>query len=578
MAEGAERPLVAIAKTARVALAGAVGFGLAAGLLVIVQAMLLARIIDRAIFHGAALSALGPAIAALVGLFFVRAVLSWAGDVIGFEAAGRVKSSLRQRLAAHLLALGPSNAAEAQSGDLATTLVDGVEALEPYIARYLPQMALLGMVPLAIFAAVIPLDWQSGLVLLISGPLIPFFMVLVGARARAVNQRQWRQLLIMGGHFLDAVQGLTTLKLFGAARAEIDLVGRMADSYRRATMEGLRIAFLTSAVLEFFASLAIALVAVLLGARLIRGEGDFYAALLVLLLVPEFFLPLRSFAAHYHARMSALAAAERIFAVLDQPLPVATGRRLPPAPPFALSCHDLSLAYASRPPVLHNLTCEIGAGQMTALVGPSGAGKSTFAAALLGFLAPLAGEVRVNGMPLGEIDRNAWWQTLAYVPQRPRLFAGSIAANLRLARPEATMAALERAAAQAGALAFIEALPRGFETEIGEGGAGLSGGQSQRLALARAFLKDAPLLILDEASAHLDLETEADLVAAIAALTAGRTAIVIAHRLATIARADHILVLEAGRLAEAGTHAALLAKNGVYAGMMAARLGVACVT
>jgi len=578
MADGAERHLLAIAGTARAVLVGAVSLGLAAGVLVIAQAALLAWIIDHAIFHAADLPALAPAIAALVGLFVVRAALSWAGEVVGFEAAARVKSALRQRLTVHLLALGPVHAVQEQSGDLATTLLDGVEALEPYIARYLPQMALLAMVPLAIFAAVVPLDWPSGLVLLGSGPLIPFFMVLVGARAGAINQRQWRQLLMMGGHFLDAVQGLTTLKLFGAARAEIDLVGRIADAYRRTTMEGLRVAFLTSAVLEFFASLAIALVAVLLGARLLHGGIDFYPALLVLLLVPEFFLPLRGFAAHYHARMSALAAAQRIFALLDLPLPLTAGQRSPPAPPLALSCEGLVLAYGRGAPVLRGLTCDIPAGRMTALVGPSGAGKSSFAAALLGFLVPHAGALWVNGIPLAEIDRAAWWQSLAYVPQRPRLFAGSIAANLRLARPAATLAALRRAAAAAGALDFIESLPRGFESELGDGGAGLSGGQIQRLALARAFLKDAPLLILDEASAHLDLETEAELVAAIAALAVGRTAVVIAHRLATVERADQILVIDRGRLVEAGTHTALLAKGGVYAGMLAARRDMACAT
>jgi ATP-binding cassette, subfamily C, bacterial CydD len=566
-----DQRLRAEARAARGPLLATIALGLLAGLVVIAEAVLLARILDRAAFHGADTRAVAPALAGLAALFLLRAGVSWAAELTGFRAAGLVKSSLRRRLLAHLLALGPVHAAGAQSGDLAGTVVEGVEALDPYISRYLPQLAVVALVPLAMLAAIFPVDWISGTVLLVSGPLIPFFMVLVGSQAEAVNRRQWRQLLLMGAHFLDAVQGLATLKLFGRARAEIALVGRIADDYRRTTMASLRIAFLTSAVLEFFASLSIALVAVLFGARLLHGRIDFFPALLVLLLVPEFFLPLRGLATHYHARMSALAAAGRMFDLLDTPLPRRRGDRPAPAAPIALACRDLHVAYAPGRPVLRGIDCDIAAGRMTALVGPSGAGKSTLAAALLGFLAPTQGRVTVNGdTPLDAVAAEDWWRRLAYVPQAPRLFAGSIAANLRLARADADLASLRRAAAEAGALGFIDALPDGFATVLGEGGAGLSGGQIQRLALARAFLKDAPLLILDEATANLDLETEAEVVAAMAKLMTGRTAVVIAHRLATTERADQILVLDQGRIAERGTHRALAAAGGVYARMLGA--------
>ncbi len=309
----------------------------------------------------------------------------------------------------------------------------------------------------------------------------------------------------------------------------------------------------------------------LFGARLLHGHIDFFPAFFVLLLVPEFFLPLRGLATHYHARMTALAAAGRIFDVLDAQPATSWGSAIPPAGPLSLRCAGLTIAHEPGQKVLHGIDCAFPAGSLTAIVGRSGAGKSTLAAALLGFVAPQSGAVMVNGdTALASLDREAWWARLAYVPQIPRVFAGTIAENLRLGRPEADDAALRDALRRARLLDEIDRLPAGIETRIGDGGAGLSGGQVQRLALARAFLRDTPLLILDEATAHLDLETEAEIAAAIADLARGRTAILIAHRLATVRRADRILVLEGGRLAESGTHDELLARGGAYAALLGA--------
>lgn len=566
-----DRRLIAAGRGARRFLALAIGLGFAAGLAVIGQALLLAHVVTALIFRHTAPAALALPLASLAGLLLLRAALSFASELAAHHAAAAVKLSLRRALLDHLFALGPAYAAGERSADLAATMLDGVEALEPYLARYLPQMALVALVPLAILAAVFPVDWISGLVLLVTGPIIPVFMVFVGYRAEAINRRQWRELLTMSARFLDAVQGITTLRLFGRARDEIALIGRIADEYRRATMAGLRVAFLTSAVLEFFASLSIALVAVLFGARLLHGHIDFFPAFFVLLLVPEFFLPLRGLATHYHARMTALAAAGRIFDVLDAKPATSWGSAIPPAGPPSLRCAGLTIAHEPGQKVLHGIDCAFPAGSLTAIVGRSGAGKSTLAAALLGFVAPQSGAVMVNGdTALASLDREAWWARLAYVPQTPRVFAGTIAENLRLGRPEADDAALRDALRRARLLDEIDRLPAGIETRIGDGGAGLSGGQVQRLALARAFLRDAPLLILDEATAHLDLETEAEIAAAIADLARGRTAILIAHRLATVRRADRILVLEGGRLAESGTHDELLARGGAYAALLGA--------
>ncbi|PKY09985.1 thiol reductant ABC exporter subunit CydD [Acidithiobacillus marinus] len=555
-----------------------IGLGLAAGLLIILQAFILAHIVNGVSFEGLGLAAVMPLLWAMLALFVVRAGLSWAGELVAFRASASIKSYLREQLLKHLLQLGPVAIAGERSADIASTMIEGVEALEPYFSRYLPQMALVSLIPLAILVVVFPEDWISGLILLITGPLVPFFMVLVGYAAEAVNQRQWRKMLLMSAHFLDVVQGLTTLKIFGRAKDEIEIVARISDDYRRSTMAGLRVAFLTSAVLEFFASLSIALVAVSLGARLLQVHAavTFYTAFFVLLLAPEYFNPLRGLSTHYHARMSAIAAAKRIFEILDMPLP----EKPQPAEDYvhsqeiSLVIRDLCFAYEPGRMALDGVTAEFPAGKVTALVGSSGAGKSTLANAILGFVHADKGEILVNGqMPLNAIDPQLWWRQLAWVPQNPRLFHGSIADNIRMGQADADLAALREAAKNAHALEFIEALPQGFDSMIGDLGQGLSGGQIQRIALARAFLKNPPLFILDEATANLDMENEALVLDAMQRLIQGRTAIVIAHRLATAERADHIVVLEAGRVAESGSHQELLAAGGVYARMVAAYRG-----
>ncbi|MDR3505469.1 MAG: thiol reductant ABC exporter subunit CydD [Acidocella sp.] len=555
----------------RGALRASIGLGLVSGWLIIAQAVLLAQVINRISFHHANLAAVAPFLWGLAGLFLLRGALTYAAEITAFKAAAQIKTGLRAELLARLLQRGPVGAADEASADVAATLIEGIEALEPYFSRYMPQMALCVAVPLAILVLVFPLDLYSGLILLVAGPLVPVFMVFVGYRAEAINQRQWEKLLLMSTHFLDMLQGLTTLKLFGRARDEIDIVARITDDYRRTTMAGLRVAFLTSAVLEFFASVAIALVAVLFGARLIHARIDFYPAFLVLLLAPEYFVPLRGLSVHYHARMTAIAAAKRIFALLDAPVPEA-GTSTVPQGALEISCENLRFSYDDTP-VLDGLTANFPAGKITAIVGESGAGKTTLARALLGFIRPQAGRIAVNGEDLSRIAQEEWWKALAWVPQNPRLFTGSIADNLRLGAPEADDAALRDAAARAKALDFIETLPGKFGTDVGEAGGKLSGGQIQRLALARAYLKNPRLLILDEATANLDMESEKLVLDAIEEVAQGRTVIVIAHRLAMAARADQVLVLKGGRIAQAGPPQTLAAQEGPYRELLRAYEG-----
>ncbi|MBB5372688.1 thiol reductant ABC exporter subunit CydD [Acidocella aromatica] len=555
----------------RGALRASIGLGLVSGWLIIAQAVLLAQVITRISFHHASLAGVAPFLWGLGGLFLLRGALTYAAEITAFKAAAQIKTGLRAELLARLLQRGPVGAADEASADVAATMIEGIESLEPYFSRYMPQMALCVAVPLAILALVFPLDLYSGLILLVAGPLVPVFMVFVGYRAEAINQRQWEKLLLMSTHFLDMLQGLTTLKLFGRARDEIEIVARITDDYRRTTMAGLRVAFLTSAVLEFFASVAIALVAVLFGARLLHARIDFYPAFLVLLLAPEYFVPLRGLSVHYHARMTAIAAAKRIFALLDAPVPEA-GAGAVPQGALEISCEELRFSYNDAP-VLDGLNARFPAGKITAIVGESGAGKTTLARALLGFIRPQAGRISVNGEDLARIAQEEWWKALAWVPQNPRLFTGSIADNLRLGAPGANDAALRDAAARAKALDFIEALPGKFDADVGEAGGKLSGGQIQRLALARAYLKNPRLLILDEATANLDMESETLVLDAIEEVAQGRTVIVIAHRLAMAARADQVLVLKDGRIAQAGPPHILAAQEGPYRELLRAYEG-----
>ena len=427
-------------------------------------------------------------------------------------------------------------------------------------------MMLTALIPGAIFVVAVPLDWLSALVMAVTAPLIPLFMILIGRGAERMNRRQWASLTRMSARFLDVIQGLTTLKLFNASRREAETVSRLSENYRQATMKVLRVAFLSSLTLEFLSTISIAVIAVFIGFRLLWGEMDYQRGLFLLLLAPEFYLPLRTLGTQYHARMEALGAAEGIVALLGKtPPPPAAGRAYAPAGPVSLGFEDVAVRYPDGRTGLNGLSFSVGAGETVALVGPSGAGKSTVANLLLRFVDPSSGRVTADGAPLTEWTVNDWRRAVAWVPQRPHLFAGSVADAIRLGLPDAPPDAVREAAIRAEADDFIRALPQGYDTPVGERGTLLSGGQVRRLALARAFLRDPALVILDEPTASLDRATERRIERAVARLAEGRTVLIIAHRLATVARADRIVVLDEGRVAETGPHADLLARGGLYA-------------
>lgn len=591
----------------------AIGIGLGTGVLLIVQAWLLARVVNALVFAHASLVAVMPMLWAMLGVFVGRAVLAWASEQVAFEAAVRVKLALRDALYRHVQRLGPAWLSGERSGDVLTTISDGVEALEAYYAKYLPAVALTALVPLAILVFVFAQDWLAALVMIVTAPLIPLFMVLIGKGAERRNQKQWRQLAWMSAHFLDLVQGLTTLRLFNASRREAQMVARIADEYRRGTMAVLRLAFLSSFTLEFFATVSIAIVAVLVGFRLLWGDMSFQHGFFVLLLAPEFYLPLRNLGTQYHARMEAIGAGERIVAILntapadlgetriekrtDDRADVRTGRLTraasaqetadragaPAEQAFAatpdlkstlIRFEGIRYRYPDGRHALDGLDLTIHPGETLALVGPSGAGKSTLIQLLLGFLRPQSGRILIGTTPLEACERADWHRQLAWLPQRPHLFPGTVSENIALGQPLPATAdvpeALREAARRAHAEAFIEALPQGYATPVGEGGQGLSGGQVQRFALARAFYKDAPLLILDEAAANLDVESEAQVQRALEALAVGRTVVMIAHRLSSVRKADRIAVLRDGAVVASGEHAGLLRDSPDYRALVQA--------
>ncbi|WP_460859904.1 thiol reductant ABC exporter subunit CydD [Nocardiopsis coralliicola] len=619
--------LVRTAQAVRVHLAVTAAAGLATTGLVLLQAWLLSGAIAGAA-GGAAAGAVAGLIGGVAAVALARAVLSYAAEAMALRSAANAKSQLRRRLIAHVTgagaqvggapgaspppdgsagASGPGGAAPTgTAGELATLATRGLDALDDYFARYLPQLVLAVLVPVAVLAVVAGADWISAVVIGVTVPLIPVFMALVGMHTQARTQRRWRLLNRLGGHFLDVVEGLPTLAVFRRAKAQAAIIRRVTDEQRRSTMATLRIAFLSAFVLELVATLAVALVAVEVGIRLMYGHLDYRTALLVLILAPEAYLPLREVGARFHASMEGVAAAEQVFTEIDRhPLqasgaaaaaaaaaagaaasaagaapgpdsrgagsagggaaaagPDAAGQRISSAGRIGIELSGVGLTYPGRDrPALDGIDLAVPPGRAVLLSGPSGSGKSSLLHLLLRFQAPSSGRIAalvprrgdagsggpadLDSIDLDAVDPDVWRRRIAWVSQHPYLFDDTVAGNIRLGAPDADDAAVRRAAQRAEADGFIADLPQGYATPIGERGARLSAGQRQRIALARALLRDAPLVLLDEPTAHLDPESAAAVRRAAARLLEGRTALVAAHDTGWSSVVDDVVELPA---------------------------------
>ncbi|MEU7360897.1 MULTISPECIES: thiol reductant ABC exporter subunit CydD [Streptomyces] len=533
--------LLRYARATRLFLVAVIGLGAVGAGLVIAQAMLVAEIVVGAFQHGQSVAELRTPLLLLAAVAVGRSIVAWLTELSAHRASAAVKSELRGRLLDRAAALGPGWLSGQRTGSLVTLATRGVDALDDYFSRYLPQLGLAVVVPVAVLARIVTEDWVSAAIIVCTLPLIPVFMMLIGWATQSRMERQWRLLSRLSGHFLDVVAGLPTLKVFGRAKAQAESIRRITGEYRQATLRTLRIAFLSSFALELLATLSVALVAVTIGMRLVHGDMDLSIGLVILVLAPEAYLPLRQVGAQYHAAAEGLAAAEEIFSVLETAVPDSgTGA----VPVGGVAFEGISVRYPGRSSdAVTDVSFTVEPGETVALVGPSGVGKSTLLSVLLGFVRPTEGRVRIGGADLAGLDLAEWRSRVAWVPQRPHLYAGTIAENVRLARPGADDGAVRRALRDAGAWEFVAALPEGVDTVLGEDGAGLSAGQRQRLALARAFLADRPVLLLDEPTAALDGGTEGEVVAAVRRLAAGRTVLLVVHRPALLGVADRVVRL-----------------------------------
>ncbi len=545
-----QRRVLALARSAAASFALTIGTGWLAALLAIAQAWCVSLAIDAAFLSRQSLETVGGWLAAAALLVVIRGVASGAADYVAATGSRQVRERLRLELAQALMRRGPTFSLETQSGELAQTLSDGVDALDAFFSQYVPQIAQTALVPLTILVVILVRDPLTAVILAATAPLVPIFMILIGYATQALTRRQFALLGQLGGHFLDIVQGLTTLKLLGRGTAQALVLARYSERYRGATLSVLRLAFLSALVLELLTTLSTAVVAVAIGLRLLDGALTFQTALFALILTPDFYLPLRLLGQRYHAAASGLAAAERLFAVLDEAPPAVVVNHAPPG--GGLAAHGIGLVYPDGRRALADVSFTAPPGSVVAVIGVNGSGKSTLLRVLAGLQPPSEGQVGFRTGGRADVGGAGWPQHVAYLPQRPHLFADTLGANIALARPHATPTEIRLAAEAAGLSTFVAQLPGGLDTPVAELGRNLSGGQAQRIALARVCLQTGPLVVLDEPEQALDSLLTARLVSLVRGWRGRRTIVLAAHRRALAEQADLILVLDHGRLILSG--------------------------
>ncbi len=549
------RELIRQSQKARTSLILTILLSLAGAALLFIQAAGISRVISEVFLHRAGLQTVKPILSVLVVVVILRGLAVWGGEVSSASLAVKVKQDLRDLTLKKLFRLGPSFLEGEASGELTSTITQGIETIDAYFSQFIPQVILAALIPLMILIIVFPMDWITGLTLLLTAPLIPFFLYLIGKATERVTGRQFTALSRMSAFFLDTLHALSTLKQFGRSHQRLEEVSRVNQDYRSATMSVLQVTFLSSLALEMLGTISTALVAVQIGLRLLQGGMPYEQALFILIITPEFYLPLRNLGLRYHAAMGGVEGAARIYSILSIPeSEQAVGDLNTQVQTDQNNCQNKEITIEFRgvgyerpdrkEKILEKITCRFPARQVTALTGVSGAGKTTLTQLLMGFLIPKTGEILINGDVLSGIPIETWRRQISWVPQQAGLFEDTVIANLMAARADATPEEVESAARSSGIHELITNLPEGYQTRVGEGGARFSGGERTRLAFARAILRDAPVVILDEPTANLDAELEQTLQAVIRDLGRERTVILIAHSLNAIRLANQVIVLQ----------------------------------
>ena len=553
--------------------------GLIGGLLIVAQGRLLSSVIAGVHLQGWKLDTATPILRWLTLVIIGRFLVTWLGEGTAGSVAVRVKNHLRQEVLAKIVRLGPARLSVERSGEITAVLTQGLDSLDAYFSQFLPQLVLAALVPLCVFFFVFPLDWISGLILILTAPLLPIFMILIGSTAEKLTRKQWGALSLMSAQFLETLQGLTALKALNQTQSAEERLRSVSERYRKTTLEVLRVTFLSSLALELVATISVAVVAVQMGLRLLAGGIGFEQALFILVVAPDFYLPLRQLGMKFHSASAGVSAARRIFEILDlpeeAPVQLETSILEVQPGPLEIELRDVTYQFPGRDePVINGINLRLAAGYVTAVVGRSGAGKSSLANLLLGFIQPTRGAILINHVPLASVNLRAWREQIAWVGQSPSIFSGSIRENILLGRRMTDDENLSWVLAACGLEDWIKSLSHGLETRIGEGGALISSGQAQRLMFCRALLKPARLVVLDEPTAHLDAKLEKELLRAMQVLFAGKTVLLIAHRLPTVMLAQHLVVMDAGRIIEEGEPQTLIKQPGVFQGLVQTYRGI----
>ena len=525
-------------------------FGITTAGLVVAQALLIAATLAPVVSAGATLDDVSGHLRWLAGVVVARAVVTGLQERYAHRAATRVVTSLRGQVLAHAAALGPRWLSTGRGVDTVTLATRGLDDLEPYLVRYLPQLLLAVTVTPATLVVVLGLDWISAVIIIVTIPLVPVFMILVGQLTQSYSERRLAVMQRLGAQVLDLLAGLPTLRAFGRERGPVARVRELGDAYTRSTMSTLRVAFLSGMVLELLTTLSVALVAVGVGLRLVYGEVGLETALAVLVLAPEVYLPIRQIGVQFHASTDGITAAQKAFDVIEEPLRPQGTVTAPDLARATITVDGLGVDAPGRDlRAPAGLSLTIRPGRMVALTGPSGSGKTTTVLALLGLVSPDSGSVRVDGTDLADVDLSTWWSQVAWLPQRSTLPPGTLREALGVAEAERSASdgtpaseAVTRAMRLTGLDTVVSTLPDGLDTVLGQGGVGLSVGQRQRVALTAALLGEEPLVVLDEPTAHLDALAEDQVLASLAALRdAGRTVVVVAHRPSLVELADDVV-------------------------------------